>query len=486
METLLKLLNKKTFTENDYLQIVTYKNVEAIVNQKQFIKFSHYVLAKLNINFFALERLLLIAHEQCTIKTQDVVILKLLTQLYAKANNLKQAYEYYNVLHNLPNVHYTHILEMQHLMAVKLMEIFQINTALTVCELIVNNTNFENMPVSFCTDVLINCYALHLLLNKSFKPKSFTSTPLKNLQDLLQENYNKFLTYSNDSQLQTFLNKYKTNMQNKLLPAKILKNVYLNYPILRHMLSTNATDFALNTIISYIKQSTDVHIKIQILVFILPILREININTYIKMSNELLYNTINLQQLESKIFANHIQLVTDTIALQSKLIKTELDSYYDQLTNVLNRTAFEKETILKSDYGALVFFDLNNLKIINDTMGHNAGDEYLISFASFLKVITNNSVKVYRLGGDEFILIAKNHTPEQVKTLMDNLLIKSKNPITVLGKKITLSFAAGVSLFPTHSRNIKKLVTLADQAMYKNKQTKDSKINSYFYAEPNK
>ena len=129
-----------------------------------------------------------------------------------------------------------------------------------------------------------------------------------------------------------------------------------------------------------------------------------------------------------------------------------------------------------------MFLYLINLKTINDSMGHNAGDEYLISFANLLKVVANEDVKVFRLGGDEFILLAKNHTHQQVVKLVETIIQKSKKPVTILNKKITLSFAIGISLFPKHGKNIKKLLILADQAMYKNKQNKFQKVNSYNFA----
>ena len=83
----------------------------------------------------------------------------------------------------------------------------------------------------------------------------------------------------------------------------------------------------------------------------------------------------------------------------------------DGLTNLFNRNAWNKklEEIKKKDSDVgIVFADLNNLKHTNDSLGHLAGDELIIKFTNLLKEIFNEN-EIYRVGGDEFVLVIEDN-----------------------------------------------------------------------------
>lgn len=99
----------------------------------------------------------------------------------------------------------------------------------------------------------------------------------------------------------------------------------------------------------------------------------------------------------------------------------------DILTQCFNRNAYT-ETIQKDfpENTYLVMFDLNNLKICNDTLGHMEGDRYLIDSARLIKRIFGSYGNVYRIGGDEFCVIMKNSSDEEIRKLVQQLIQEEK------------------------------------------------------------
>lgn len=97
----------------------------------------------------------------------------------------------------------------------------------------------------------------------------------------------------------------------------------------------------------------------------------------------------------------------------------------DAVTRVRNRICFEHNLMntFQSNSLFLINFDVNNLKYINDTYGHIAGDEFLRESAKIIKKAYKNCGKVYRIGGDEFAVIAINCTEEKVKQAREQMLI---------------------------------------------------------------
>ncbi|MBO2517749.1 MAG: hypothetical protein CW338_10875 [Clostridiales bacterium] len=97
-------------------------------------------------------------------------------------------------------------------------------------------------------------------------------------------------------------------------------------------------------------------------------------------------------------------------------------SYVDQLTGLLNRRACDRDVaaIKKDDKVGIVFCDLNGLKQINDEKGHRAGDQFLITFANIIsKYFSHDSV--YRISGDEFVVVARNMEPDQFEDRISQL-----------------------------------------------------------------
>lgn len=116
-------------------------------------------------------------------------------------------------------------------------------------------------------------------------------------------------------------------------------------------------------------------------------------------------------------------------------------------------------------------FDLNNLKVINDTLGHKAGDTLIVSFASILRRSAPPHMFVGRIGGDEFIGIVENTSRGEIVEFIDDLKRESdglnKNETD---NSISISFSCGYAFsadYPNYTINT--LMDIADKYMYKNK-----------------
>ncbi len=155
--------------------------------------------------------------------------------------------------------------------------------------------------------------------------------------------------------------------------------------------------------------------------------------------------------------------------------KIEYERDYDLLTNLLNRRAFQtktgqlEKTPEKLKIGALIMMDLDNLKYINDTYGHDYGDEYIRCTADVLRECAAYNALVARMSGDEFYLFFYGY--EDQKTL-ENVIqqMREKMAATSLplpdGGTFRLRASAGVAWYPKDSTSISELIRFADFAMY--------------------
>lgn len=158
--------------------------------------------------------------------------------------------------------------------------------------------------------------------------------------------------------------------------------------------------------------------------------------------------------------------VTHRELLQKELNRLAL---IDQLTGLKNRNCFLRdiENFDRADFPlAFGIIDCNDLKIVNDTYGHEVGDEYIKIAGIVLKLSLPKSSKVYRIGGDEFIVTIPNTSEEQIEQLAKNFDAKSK---TYSVNSIDLSIAYGFAMANSPDENLKQVLDEADKRMYENK-----------------
>lgn len=140
----------------------------------------------------------------------------------------------------------------------------------------------------------------------------------------------------------------------------------------------------------------------------------------------------------------------------------------DGLTDLYNRNKYL--TMIKDYYPkcksiAVIYCDLNNLKVTNDTRGHENGDLLIISMAKLLKKFNSEQCLTYRIGGDEFVTIIENPMPGQAEQLAEK--IRKETAKTEVEQGILLSAAVGFS--QGSCKNVEEVINAADEQMYAQK-----------------
>ena len=161
-------------------------------------------------------------------------------------------------------------------------------------------------------------------------------------------------------------------------------------------------------------------------------------------------------------------------------------AYFDNLTGLPNRLMLNDRLLHALDWAhrqdeslAVMFLDLDHFKVINDSLGHAAGDELLKSVAKRLTGCTRKSDTVARLGGDEFIILLPNikHFGD-VTNLANKVLHGISRPFRLKGREIYTSTSVGISFFPDDASDAEALIRNADLAMY---QAKERGRNAYMF-----
>jgi len=147
----------------------------------------------------------------------------------------------------------------------------------------------------------------------------------------------------------------------------------------------------------------------------------------------------------------------------------------DPLTGVLNRRGFERDASQRltdsadDATGALLFIDLNDFKIINDSYGHEIGDQLLTIAAKRLRKSLRSCDIIGRPGGDEFVALVPDVTPEVAGKLAARLTKALEEAYLIGDKKLDCPSSIGLALYPRNANTLTGLMREADQAMYRAK-----------------
>lgn len=179
-----------------------------------------------------------------------------------------------------------------------------------------------------------------------------------------------------------------------------------------------------------------------------------------------------------------IELLKTNEALIGEKEKIKHMAYHDSLTNLPNGVYFNdylNRQIQSADrigmLLAVLFIDLDGFKMINDTLGHAAGDELLVSVARRLSGVLRKSDFVARIGGDEFVILVSNaESVNGIETIADKVLKKLAEPFMVSGQECFISASIGISQYPIDGSSAEELTKNADLAMYKAKDGGKSKF----------
>jgi len=153
-------------------------------------------------------------------------------------------------------------------------------------------------------------------------------------------------------------------------------------------------------------------------------------------------------------------------------------AYHDALTNLPNRLLMKDRLSVAISHAqrekarlAVLFLDLDRFKVINDSLGHNVGDQLLQAVAARLRSCVRDSDTVARLGGDEFTVMLPNLArADDGAVVAEKILDAIRHPFSLDGREFFLTTSIGISLFPDDGTDTETLIKNADTAMYQAKE----------------
>lgn len=166
--------------------------------------------------------------------------------------------------------------------------------------------------------------------------------------------------------------------------------------------------------------------------------------------------------------------VSEMVALSRRV---EFLASHDELTGLPNRNLFKQRlnhAVAKASRTnsqvLLLFFDLDHFKLVNDTLGHEAGDLLLIMATKRIAECIRASDSLCRLGGDEFVMIMEEASPQDGHRLVRDIIAKFTTPFELYQQRVYCTMSVGVSVYPDDTTDPQSLLVFADLAMYRAKQ----------------
>lgn len=194
-----------------------------------------------------------------------------------------------------------------------------------------------------------------------------------------------------------------------------------------------------------------------------------------KRDEELLVSNAELKLIEGRLRGKYEQLKES----EEKVLQL---AAYDSLTGLLNRRSLYETltTALATSDGqlkAIIFIDLDDFKMINDTLGHTIGDKLLIELSNKFKSLPYVHKDVARISGDEFIIVVHDiQSVEEIQDFAQQIICLFEAPISIESKQLHVTASVGIAVYPIHAQNYEELLKIADMAMYR---AKENGKNSY-------
>ncbi|WP_085829321.1 EAL domain-containing protein [Clostridium massiliodielmoense] len=207
-------------------------------------------------------------------------------------------------------------------------------------------------------------------------------------------------------------------------------------------------------------------------------------------------------RLENKVRERTLKLEKSNKILQKEILDRKLAEkkikymvYNDILTGLPNKFYFEKhikniieEYEKNNGHFAIMFLDIDNFKLVNDTLGHPKGDELLKKFADRMKTIIYENNLLARVGGDEFLLLIDNIENQEDTSYIDEILLKInktlKEPFIIDNKEQFVTVSIGTAFYPSDGENVEIIIKNADTAMYEAKNSGKNNLK-FFSSEAN-
>lgn len=190
---------------------------------------------------------------------------------------------------------------------------------------------------------------------------------------------------------------------------------------------------------------------------------------------------------EEKNLVNLVAIETDITRERRKEKELRLLAFHDPLTNLPNRAALDREFegYLSTSRRhrrllAVLFFDLDGFKEVNDSLGHEAGDHLLSELSRRLAREIRSGDRLFRLGGDEFLVILNNVSGRsEIERGACRILEVIHQPIDLAGQEVRIGASIGIALFPEDAKSQQDLLRMSDMAMYRAKNRGKNRIVFY-------
>jgi diguanylate cyclase (GGDEF)-like protein len=189
-------------------------------------------------------------------------------------------------------------------------------------------------------------------------------------------------------------------------------------------------------------------------------------------------------QFDNDSLVNNLSNAKNQLELTNSRLKQ--DATHDPLTQIANRSLFEanfEKAILSAASNhtilALLYLDIDGFKNVNDTYGHNVGDQLLLMVVARLSNVLRNKDILSRLGGDELSIILENMANVQaIADVAERVREVISKPIMLETTEVQVHVSIGIAIYPTDGSDANTLLRVADRAMY---YVKDHGGNNYHF-----
>lgn len=190
---------------------------------------------------------------------------------------------------------------------------------------------------------------------------------------------------------------------------------------------------------------------------------------------------VDTEQLIEKVQVMIEMVKEDRIALRERVAEVHRLAYSDPLTNLPNRASLEEwfkaelDKGAKGDsYGTVMFLDLNDFKRVNDLFGHSSGDKLLMQTGTRINKRLPDEGRIFRLGGDEFIIVIPGFDEDRAEKLAQRILQEIACPYVFQEETFYVTGSLGLAMYPQDGSDMDSLLSKVDTAMYHAKETKET------------
>ncbi len=194
-------------------------------------------------------------------------------------------------------------------------------------------------------------------------------------------------------------------------------------------------------------------------------------------------NRVSAKHDEQEVF---VSVFSDISDLKDSQRKVEFLATHDTLTHLPNRNLFQDrlnyalaQARRNTNSVAILFLDLDNFKVVNDTLGHDAGDQLLLEVSKRLRSIVRDIDTVARLGGDEFTVILPDCDVEDAEFAAHRILNELSLHFNIFGRKLFVSTSIGAAFYPDDAQDAVGLIKAADTAMYRAKDSGKNRMQMF-------